>query len=166
MGAHPTSSVWSLGAAASGLLIRDFRPADQHRVRELILAGMRERWREAYDPSANPDVEDMLASYVARGAEVIVAEIGSLMVGTGTLQAEGPASNRIIRMAVAASHRRLGVARTIVNELLNRAGLWSAAEVVVRTDTDWLDAVALYRACGFQVVAQDRRTTDFRMALR
>jgi ribosomal protein S18 acetylase RimI-like enzyme len=127
---------------------------------------MRERWREAYDPSANPDVEDMLASYVARGAAVIVAENGSLVIGTGTLLAEGDASARIKRMAVAASHRRVGVARTIVSELLNRAGLWSAEEVVVRTDTDWLEAVALYRACGFQVVAQDRRTTDYRMALR
>jgi ribosomal protein S18 acetylase RimI-like enzyme len=149
----------------NGLLIRDFRPADQDRVREIVLAGMRERWREAYDPSANPDVEDIVANYVASGAEVIVAEIGGLVIGTGTLQAEGPAA-RIMRVAVAASHRRIGVARTIVKELLNRAGLWSVEEVVVRTDTDWLEAVALYRACDFRVVAQDRRTTDFRMSLR
>jgi ribosomal protein S18 acetylase RimI-like enzyme len=107
----------------NGLLIRDFRPADQDRVREIVLAGMRERWREAYDPSANPDVEDIVANYVASGAEVIVAEIGGLVIGTGTLQAEDPAA-RIMRMAVAASHRRIGVARTIVKELLNRAGLW------------------------------------------
>jgi hypothetical protein len=54
--------------------VRDFRPGDQASVRELALGGMRERWGDCYDPSSNPDLDDISASYVDRGAEVVVGE--------------------------------------------------------------------------------------------
>jgi hypothetical protein len=48
--------------------MRDFKPGDQVPVRELVLEGMRERWGDAYDPSVNPDLDDISASYLDRGA--------------------------------------------------------------------------------------------------
>jgi hypothetical protein len=51
-------------------VMRDFTHGDQIAVRELVLGGMRERWGDAYDPSANPDLDDISTTYVSRGAEV------------------------------------------------------------------------------------------------
>jgi hypothetical protein len=64
--------------------MRDFDPGDQEPVRELVLGGMRERWGDAYDPAANPDLNNISAIYVARGAEVVVVEVGGDIVATDT----------------------------------------------------------------------------------
>jgi hypothetical protein len=69
-------------------VLRDFEPRDHEPVRELVLAGMRERWGDAYDPSANPDLDNISACYVDRGADVVVAEIGGEIVATGILWPE------------------------------------------------------------------------------
>jgi hypothetical protein len=45
---------------------------------------MRERWGDAYDPAANPDLNNISAIYVARGAEVVVVEVGGDIVATDT----------------------------------------------------------------------------------
>ncbi|HZA87409.1 MAG TPA: hypothetical protein VE466_11045 [Acidimicrobiales bacterium] len=62
--------------------MRDFTPGDQTAVRELVLGGMRERWGDAYDPSANPDLDDISASYINWGAEVVVVDIEGEIVAT------------------------------------------------------------------------------------
>ena len=67
------------------VVLRDFELGDQAAVRDLILSGMRERWRERYDDAANPDVGDIWSSYIAQGGEVVVWEEGGAVVGTGTL---------------------------------------------------------------------------------
>jgi hypothetical protein len=69
-------------------VIRDLAPRDQKPVRDLVLEGMRERWGDAYDPSANSDLGDIAANYVDRGAEVVVIEIG------GEIVDQQPASRR------------------------------------------------------------------------
>lgn len=80
--------------------MRDFTPGDQTAVRELVLGGMRERWGDAYDPSANPDLDDISASYINQGAEVVVVDIEREIVATGTLLPECNRHGRIVRMSV------------------------------------------------------------------
>jgi hypothetical protein len=69
-------------------VLRAFTPGDQPAVRQLVLDGMRERWGDAYDPAANPDLDDISASYVTRGAEVVVVDIGGKIVAAGVLRPE------------------------------------------------------------------------------
>jgi ribosomal protein S18 acetylase RimI-like enzyme len=135
-------------------VLRDFDPRDQRPVRELIFRGMRERWGERFDPTSNSDVEDISSSYVERGAEVVVAEIAGRIVGTGTLLPLDEASGRIVRVGVDRRHRRRGIARAVVVELLGRARGRSMTTVIVTTDPPWLDAISLYRSCGFEVTAE------------
>jgi ribosomal protein S18 acetylase RimI-like enzyme len=125
---------------------------------------MRERWGDAYDPAANPDLNNISAIYVARGAEVVVVEVGGDIVATGMLLPEGEARGRIVRVSVDQAHRRQGFGRQVVEELVRRARRRGMLEVVVRTDTPWTSALALYRSSGFDDVGQD--ATDTHFALR
>ncbi len=146
-------------------MLRDFKPCDQEPVRELVVAGMRERWVDAYDPSANPDLDNISASYVDRGADVVVAEIGDEIVATGMLWPEGDGRGRIVRVSVDQAHRQRGVGRQVVEELVRRARRRGMLEVVVLTDTPWTSALALYRSCGFNDVGQDESDTHFVLPL-
>ena len=49
-------------------MFRDFRPGDQGAVRNLVLAGMQERWGDDFDPSAHRDLEDIGEEYVPTDA--------------------------------------------------------------------------------------------------
>jgi ribosomal protein S18 acetylase RimI-like enzyme len=118
------------------------------------------------DPSANPDLDNISAIYVGRGAEVVVVEIGGGIVATGMLLPEGGARGRIVRVSVDQAHRRQGFGRQAVEELVRRARRRGMLEVVVRTDTPWTSALALYRSSGFNDVGQDATDTHFALRLR
>lgn len=146
-------------------MFRDFRPDDQEVVRDLVLAGLRERWGEAFDPTFNTDLEDIFAHYVRRGAEVVVLEHEGQVVATGTLLLEGDDIGRIVRMSVAPSVRRRGVGQSVVAELLSRAATRGLTEVRVLTDRPWTSAVALYRSCGFEQFLDDGVDMHFSLRL-
>jgi len=145
--------------------MRDFRPGDQEALRRLILDGLSERWGDAFDPAFNPDLDDFLANYLDHGAEVIVVEGPGGLVATGTLIPELPVAGRIVRMSVSATHRRQGLGRLVVNELVERARRRGMTELRVLTDTPWTSAVELYRACGFSHVLDDGIDSHFVMNL-
>ncbi len=130
-----------------------------------MLAGLRERWGASFDAGYNRDLADIAGNYVARGGHVIVVEHESEIVATGALVPEGVDGGRIVRMSVAASHRRQGFGRLVVVELIARARACGMAEVRVLTDTPWLSAIELYRSCGFEEVGQDDTDTHFSMDL-
>jgi len=58
--------------SAPPFLIRPFRPADQEAARRLILQGLAEHFG-AVDETLNPDIDDIMASYVDRGHLFLVA---------------------------------------------------------------------------------------------
>lgn len=146
-------------------MLRDFVPRDQAAVRELVLAGMGERWSDAYDPSFNPDLDDISTSYVERGADVVVVEIGGAIVATGILRPDPDGRGRILRMSVDQGYRRQGLGRQVVEELVRRARRRGMIGVVVLTDTPWASALAPYRSCGFEEVGRDDTDTHLAMSL-
>jgi len=146
-------------------VIRDFRLGDQAEVRGLVLDGLRERWGPAFDDAFNADLDDISRSYLDRGADVVVAELGTRVVATGMLLFERPGQARVVRMSVAAQHRREGLGSLIVEELIARARRRNVRELQVLTDTPWESAIALYESCGFLEVGADGTDTHFSMAL-
>jgi GNAT superfamily N-acetyltransferase len=146
-------------------VLRDFDRRDQPAVRSLILSGMLDRWRDQYDADANPDVDDMWASYIANGGEVVVFEADGAVVGTGTLVAEPDGGGRILRMSIERSYRRRGLGRRIVAELVERSQRRRLNPLRVTTDTPWRDAVALYTSCGFEIIDQTEAATHLSMSL-
>lgn len=150
--------------------VRDFEAKDQPRVRQLIQDGLRSRWGPSFDPTANPDTDDLLAHYVAPGGQITVVEIGGEPVATGILcleppptfvqhLAEGPKMPRLRRISVSGEHRRKGLGRLVVDDLVRRATELGFGRVLVSTDTPWTDAIALYRSCGFTPVHTDTEET-------
>lgn len=146
-------------------MLRDFARRDQVAVRDLILDGLRERWGEQFDAAYNADLYDITSSYIDMGGEVVVLEDKGNVVATGTLIRESDRRARIVRVSVAAAHRRSGVGRAVVEELVRRARRRGVRELVVLTDTPWVSAVALYRACGFEEVGRDESDTHLAMLL-
>jgi ribosomal protein S18 acetylase RimI-like enzyme len=128
--------------------IRPLAPTDQTAARALILEGLREHWGWL-DPRLNPDLEDIAASYLTPGHVFLVAESGQTLAGTGALVIDGD-SGQIVRVAVHPQWRRRGVGRALVIALLDAARARGLTRVWMETNDDWLDAIGLYRRCGFQ----------------
>ncbi len=135
-------------------LIRDFVPDDQPDVAGLIQEGMRQRWGSRFDPSANPDSDDLWASYVDAGGELLVGELDGAIVATGTLIGWGPEDGRVLRMSVAQAHQGVGLGRELLAELVTRAARRGMGVLHVSTDVPWADAVAFYESCGFLRVGE------------
>jgi ribosomal protein S18 acetylase RimI-like enzyme len=141
--------------------IRAFAPGDQTSARASILEGLREHWGRL-DPSLNPDLDDISASYIAPGHVFLIAEIGHALAGTGALIVEG-ATGQIVRVSVSPLWRRHGVGKTLVAALLEAARARGLVRVWMETNDDWKDAIGLYRRCGFQEF--DRRAGCVFMAV-
>lgn len=118
-------------------------------MRELVLAGLGDHFG-TIDETMNPDLDDIAAAYLAHGHLVVVAESDGQIVGTGTLVTETRWTGRIVRMSVAKRVRGRGIGKQLVRHLLDAARARGFQRVQVETTQEWEDAIALYRACGFQ----------------
>jgi ribosomal protein S18 acetylase RimI-like enzyme len=134
--------------STAGLRIERFRPEDQRLVRDLILAGLEERWG-AIDPSLNPDLDDIALAY--DDSTVLVAWSAGEVVGAGILVPRGDGMREIVRMSVATAHRRRGIGRRVLTELVEIAEREAARRVVLETTATWQEAIELYAAFGFQL---------------
>jgi len=128
--------------------IRPFAPSDQAAARALILEGLREHWGWL-NPDLNPDLDNITASYIARGHVFLVATIGHAIAGAGALRIAG-ATGQIVRVSVDLQWRRRGVGRALVAALLDSARERGLTRVWMETNDDWDDAIGLYQRCGFR----------------
>lgn len=96
-----------------------FRPGDQDVVRSLILEGLGEHWGHI-DESLNLDLADIASTY-GHGRTAVVRLAGEV-VATGTVVPRDESTAEILRMSVAADHRRFGLGRLVVEELVKILG--------------------------------------------
>ena len=138
--------------------IRPFRPQDQAVAKSLILAGLEEHWG-VLDPTLNPDLDDIAASY---GEDVFVlAWQEEQLVGTGALIHEAEGVVRIVRMSVDQTLRRLGIGSLMLDHLLQQARAAGYRQIVLETTSTWDDAIAFYQRHNFQVVGEWDGDTHF-----
>jgi putative acetyltransferase len=130
------------------LVVSDLQPPDQDEVRALILAGLGEHWGHI-DESLNPDLVDIGGTY-RDGRTVVLRRAGSI-VATGTIVPRDRATAEILRMSVSADHRRTGLGRRVIDELMTTARAWGVAAVVLETSAHWDEVVSFYRSCGFAI---------------
>lgn len=99
---------------------------------------------------------------------MVVRRAGSI-VATATIVPRHPSTTEILRMSVSADHRRVGLGRLVVEELLTTAQDWGATAVVLETSARWHEVVSFYRSCGFAITHHDAgsfgQDTWFRRAL-
>lgn len=148
---------------AEKIQIRPFQIDDQERVQNLIMEGLAEHFN-SIDPSLNPDLHDINASYLQQGALFLVVELAGELVGTGAMISETENIGRIVRVSVAKSHRRMGIGRLITENLIQAAGQYRFRQIVVETNDDWHDAIRLYQSCGFAEI--DHRDGEIHMMLQ
>jgi putative acetyltransferase len=151
-----------MAAMNTGLAIRPFQPEDQTAVENLILDGLRERWK-ILDPSKNPDLDDIAASYADGWFRVAV--IGGEIVGTGALIPRGEGILEIRRMSVRHGLRRRGIGGEILRRLIEDARASGCRTVILETTSTWRDAADFYRKHGFRVTHQKGEDTYFLMEL-
>ena len=131
-----------------GITLAPFQTADQAEVKGLVLAGLREHWGEI-DPTLNPDLNDIATSYA--GATFLVARFQGKIVGTGALVPRWNGTAEIVRMSVAATMRRRGIGRLILQRLVEHARAQGFCRVVLETTATWNQVIAFYQNYGFQI---------------
>lgn len=144
--------------------IRRFEPADQAAARRLIQTGLAEHFGFV-DEDANPDLDDIAASYPAQGHRFLIAESGGDLIGTAALITAGKEAGRIVRVSVAPDYRRRGVARALVGRLAQHARALGLVRLWVETNDDWADAIGLYVALGFREDARGNGSVYLSMAI-
>jgi GNAT superfamily N-acetyltransferase len=125
--------------------VRHFVAADQHAVRELIVAGLVEHWGES-DDTLNPDLVDIATSY--RDDIFVVAVAGDHIVACGACRVRG-AVGEIVRMSVHNKSRRRGIATVVLDALVDAARPRGVNELVLETQATWEGARAFYESYGF-----------------
>jgi len=126
--------------------IRRMQPDEADAVRALILEGLREHWG-TIDPGLNRDLDDLEAAGGDR--LVLVAMDGPHVVGTGTIVRRSEHCAEIVRMSVDVGHRRCGLGRLLVAELVAAARQWRVERLVLETTASWAAVVRFYERSGF-----------------
>lgn len=144
------------------IIIRPFRPSDQPMAQEVILSGLQDHWG-VRDPSKNTDLRDIAASYAK--AIFLVACDGDRIVGTGALIPRHDGAAEIVRMSVAASYRRKGIGRRILDELLRHAEDLGVGTVVLETTQTWDEVIQFYLAHGFTITHYEGGDAYFALTL-
>jgi len=144
--------------------IRDFRPDDQARVRNIVLEGLGERFG-SIDGSLNPDLDDIVAKYLDLGHQFFVAEQAGKVVGCSGLLKEVRSIYRIVRMSVQKKSRQRGIASALLEHSVRFAIENRGIEIRAFTQPEWRDAVSFYRGHGFVQFGADEIDIHLRRRL-
>ena len=130
------------------LYIRSFEVDDQEQARWLILEGLGEHFG-SIDETRNPDLDDILHTYIRAGHVFVVGCMGREIVGTGAHILHGEGISELVRISTRKDSRRRGVGRAIITYLVNIArqrGVW---RIIVKTDASWHDVITFYKRLDF-----------------
>jgi GNAT superfamily N-acetyltransferase len=149
---------------ADDLTVRQFRPGDGQRVRELNETALRSV--DAYAEDApEGDLRDVPGHYLDGDGEFLVGELDDTVVAMGALQpadrahvadrvldpADGPAAE-LTRMRVAPEHQRQGFGTQLLVALEDRAAELGYEVLVLDTTARQRGARALYASFGYEEV--------------
>jgi putative acetyltransferase len=144
------------------ILIEPFQPEDQAAVKALVLAGLVEHWGRL-DASKNPDLDDIASSYAS--GTFLIARLAGQVIGSGALVPISESTGQIVRMSVAASHRRLGTGSLILENLLDCARRAGMKEVILETTAVWMGVIEFYKSAGFEITHYQGEDAYLRLGL-
>lgn len=82
----------------------------------------------------------------------VVAYCGCVPVACGAIRRHSDDTVEIKRMFVAASHRRMGLARQILSELENAARGLGYRRAILETGVRQVEAIGLYQSMGYRTI--------------
>ena len=108
-------------------------------------------------PTRHPGGLEAATALVQRDPEaLIIAEHDGVLVGTIVAGWDGWRFH-IYRLAVAAAHRRQGVATALLSSAVARARVLGAVRVDAMVNTENVEAERFWQHAGFESAATDRR---------
>lgn len=129
-------------------------------ARQLILDGLEERFG-FLDYSFNPDLRNIIQNYRKNGGVFLIGLQDNKVVCTGALTKEGTTAGRIQRMSVKKSHRRSGLAESMLRKLEETARQLGYEELVLETNNEWHSAIEFYKKMGYGMDWQDEERSHF-----
>lgn len=129
-------------------------------ARQLILDGLEERFG-FLDHSFNPDLRNIIQNYSQDGDVFLISLRDNKVVCTGALTKEGATAGRIQRMSVKQSHRRSGLAESMLRKLEETARQLGYKALVLETNNEWHSAIDFYKKMGYQVDWKDEERSHF-----
>src|SRR5258706_13757415 len=108
----------SQASMQSGIHIRHFEAGDQQEARQVVLTGFGDRFG-FINEELNPDLDDIMQTYIAAGNIFVVACVGSELVATGALVGHQPDVSEMGRISPRKDYRRRGIAAAIITYLID-----------------------------------------------
>jgi ribosomal protein S18 acetylase RimI-like enzyme len=128
--------------------VRSFRPGDLEACRVLYKAGL--LGGQLAENDTGLDIDDIESAYMRPGSHFWVAESPEReVVGMIGVQKGDDAVGEIRRLRVAAQHRRLGIARQLLNAAMKFCRENAYLKVTLDTFTDREPAIKLFETSGF-----------------
>ena len=146
------------------ICIRPFTDQDQAQARAVILESFKGRFG-FIDETRNPDLQDIVASYLTPGHVFLVAEHAHCVVGTGALLIRPDAIGELVRVSTSHAYRRQGIARRICQQLIVEARQRGIHTLKLETNWDWYDAIRLYQKLGFHIHQRLKNNVHLEMNL-
>jgi N-acetylglutamate synthase-like GNAT family acetyltransferase len=106
-------------------------------------------------PPEFPDLADIERTFIQAGGEFLVVEWDGHLVGMGGIRPNDARQAEVLRIRVHPAKRRTGVGSTLMAALERRAAELGFLELHLDTATNQPDAVAFYRALGYDEVGQE-----------
>lgn len=147
------------GPAASPTIIRLYQPSDRQAFVELNLDWIEEYF--AVEDSDREQLERLETTILARGGQIVVAELDGRVVGTGAIlpphhdPTDGRKWLEIIKMSTAKDQRRQGIGRAVLQGLIAEAKGMQTDAIWLETNAALKSAVRLYELVGFQHLSTD-----------
>lgn len=133
---------------AAGLRIEPVRENTQDEAAQMILEGLKEHFG-FMDTTLNPDLRDIMDSYVFAGHIFLVGVLDGRVVCSGALRGVDEHTGRIVRMSVRKEYRRNGYATLLLGTLERMALQRGYSTVMLKTIHHWSDAVGFYERMGY-----------------
>jgi putative acetyltransferase len=146
----------------TSVVILPFQPADQDKVKELILNGLAEHWGKL-DLAKNPDLNNIAETYAQD--VFLVAWLEEKIIGTGALIHRSDEFAEIVRMSVVKEMRKKGVGRLILQQLIEIAEEKGYRKIVLETTNSWYEVIEFYLRCGFLITHEQDGDVYFEMVL-
>ena len=135
---------------AKGLTIVPYDPTNPQHKRSF--AALNIEWLQRYFSVEDVDwqmFDDPIATIVAPGGEIVLAEIDGVVVGCGALIKRSDEIFELAKMAVSAVYQGKGIGAKIVEVLVASARARGLAKLYLVSSVKLPQAVPLYRKLGF-----------------
>lgn len=138
---------------------RLYRPEDRQAFIDL-----NRDWIEEYfelEDSDREQLEELEASILDKGGQIIIALLNDRVVGTGAIlpphhdPGDGRKWLEIVKMAARKKLRGQGIGRAVIDALIQQARAMDADAIWLETNADLTAAIRLYERSGFRHLGSD-----------